>query len=118
MRKAIKFTPRAREDIRKIWRYTLDQWNEEQADSYIRALNDKIQQLSTHPKLGKVRRDIAKGYYCSPSQSHLIFYRITDTAISSDGLTTPTLDRARGFRWVGCRDMRGFGIQRRDHRLS
>lgn len=57
MRKAIKFTPRAREDIRKIWRYTLDQWSEDQADSYIRALNDKIQQLSAHPKLGKARRN-------------------------------------------------------------
>ena len=98
MRKAIKFTPRARDDIRKIWRYTLDQWNEEQADSYIRALNDKIQQLSAHPKLGKARRDIAKGYYCSPSQSHLIFYRITDTAIEIIGVPHQQMDIVRYFK--------------------
>ena len=62
MAKAFNLAPRAREDLRAIWRYTAEIWNETQADAYVTKL---------HERFGKHRPDTGEGYYCFPEAQEL-----------------------------------------------
>ncbi|MCB1965037.1 MAG: type II toxin-antitoxin system RelE/ParE family toxin, partial [Candidatus Accumulibacter sp.] len=44
--------PRARRDLKEIWRYTVQQWGEAQADQYLYDLDREIQGLLKFPELG------------------------------------------------------------------
>ncbi|HED18170.1 MAG TPA: type II toxin-antitoxin system RelE/ParE family toxin [Gammaproteobacteria bacterium] len=48
----IVIRPRARSDIKKIWRYTYDNWGEKQADVYTDALGQAIEEMTENPELG------------------------------------------------------------------
>ncbi|USE35870.1 type II toxin-antitoxin system RelE/ParE family toxin [Endozoicomonas sp. SCSIO W0465] len=69
---------RAREDLESIWLYTLNHWDVEQADQYIRMVVDRFEWLTENPKAGKLRKDIQPGCYSIPIGSHLIFYQLID----------------------------------------
>ena len=45
-----KLTPQAKKDLHGIWRYTRREWNEKQADIYLKQLNDRFEWLSDRPK--------------------------------------------------------------------
>ncbi len=52
-------TRKAEEDIREIWDYTAEEWDEEQAENYLSGLEDKITQASESPEtIGRDRTDI------------------------------------------------------------
>ena len=70
MAKAFNLTPRAREDLRAIWRYTAEIWNETQADAYVTKLYERFGWLAKRPRIGKHRPDICEGYYCFPYLIH------------------------------------------------
>ena len=76
MPELFNITPRAKEDLRKIWNYSVETWNEEQANLYVRKLYDRFSWLAARPQLGKHRQDIAQGYYCFSQGRHLVFYLI------------------------------------------
>ena len=51
-------TRKAEEDIREIWNYTAEEWDEEQAENYLSGLEDKIIQASEAPEtIARVRDD-------------------------------------------------------------
>ena len=74
-------SPRARLDIEEIWDYTADRWNTEQADRYIRNLQEAMMGLAAKPDKGRACDDIRPGYRKHVVGSHFIFYRATDTGI-------------------------------------
>jgi toxin ParE1/3/4 len=67
--------PRARRDLIDIWLYTAEQWDEEQADRYLRHLDDAIRQLAENPFLGSDCSHVRKGHRRVPAGRHRIFYR-------------------------------------------
>jgi len=69
-----RITPRARDDLLNIGRYTLDIWGRQQRDIYLRNLDAQFQWLAENPLLGSPRPEIHAGYYCFPQGSHLVFY--------------------------------------------
>lgn len=85
-------TPRAKEDLRGIWRYTISVWGEEQADLYITNLYKRFEWLSQQPRTGKHRTDICEGYYCFPQGSHLVFYLIREKQIDIIGIVHKEMD--------------------------
>lgn len=48
----ILIQPKAREDIKNIWLYTLDAWGEKQADNYTAELGLKIESLVDNIEIG------------------------------------------------------------------
>lgn len=92
-----RLTPRAKADLRSIWRYTVDEWNEAQAERYILALDQRFSWLASRPKAGKHRIDIEEGYYCFPQGKHLIFYLIRDGGIDIIGIPHKAMDVLRYF---------------------
>jgi toxin ParE1/3/4 len=57
MREIVK-RPRAREDLKAVWRYSLTEWGESQADKYLAEVEAGIARLKEHPELGRAREDL------------------------------------------------------------
>jgi len=67
--------PRARRDLKEIWRYTVQQWGAAQADQYLYDLDQEIQGLLQFPELGAPLNHIRAGYRRLQVKRHLVFYR-------------------------------------------
>lgn len=90
-------TPRAKEDLRGIWNYTVEVWNLAQADRYITQIYECFSWLAAHPNMGKHRADIREGYHCFPQNAHLIFYLIRDGSIDIIGVLHKEMDVLKYF---------------------
>lgn len=78
----ILHTPRAREDLIDIWRYTFDEWGERQADKYLDEIESKILQLQENPELGRARNDVRADYRSLTANRHTVFYKIGSDVIT------------------------------------
>ena len=67
--------PKARADLKHIWRYSVGQWGASQADRYIRDLEREIQGLAHFPELGVSYEHVRAGYRALHIKRHLVFYR-------------------------------------------
>jgi len=77
----IVIRPRARSDIKKIWRYTYDNWGEKQADVYTDALGQAIEEMIENPEMGNSIEHIRKGYRLYHFKHHFVIYRLSSTAL-------------------------------------
>lgn len=75
---AYKITPKAHEDLAGIWRYTLDQWGERQADTYLDDLDAAFVMLATMPEMCRERPELGAAVRLYPHAHHLIVYQIRD----------------------------------------
>jgi toxin ParE1/3/4 len=87
-----RVTPRARDDLKKIGRYTERQWGKHQRSTYLKALEKRFSWLAENPKLGKHRSDVAEGYYSFPQGEHVIFYLISEKDIVIIGIPHKEMD--------------------------
>jgi toxin ParE1/3/4 len=71
----IRITPRARQDLKAIWTYSLRRWGEPQADLYLRQLDAGIRSLIDFQNIGESCEHIRAGYRKLQVNRHLIFYR-------------------------------------------
>ena len=92
-----RITPRARDDLKNIGRYTLKIWGKKQRDIYLRSLDKRFQWLAEHPKAGKHRPDIRESYHCFPQGSHLVFYILRDGGIDIIGIPHQDMDTLNYF---------------------
>lgn len=70
-----RLRPKAISDLDGIWAYTVETWGEEQAERYIRMLNDTFCELATNPSSGRSCDEIRQGYRKSRTGRHVIFYK-------------------------------------------
>jgi toxin ParE1/3/4 len=68
-------TNKAVEDLSQIWKYTLDEWSEKQADSYYKMLMDSCRNIAENPKIGKNYEVIREDLFGLKANRHIIFYR-------------------------------------------
>ena len=80
MRKIIK-RPRARTDIKDIWRYTFDEWGEIQANSYLKSMEECLIGLAQSPKHGSAVVHQQAGLRQYRYKKHLIIYLHTETTL-------------------------------------
>jgi len=73
--KTFELTREAKEDLRKIARFTEKRWGRDQRFLYIKQFDDVFHLLAKTPTVGKKCDFIKKGYRKFPQSSHLIFYR-------------------------------------------
>jgi toxin ParE1/3/4 len=72
---------RARSDLKRIWSYSFETWNEEQATKYLRGLNAKITILKRNPNLGRPRDGLRPGYRSLAVGRHVVYYTIGESVI-------------------------------------
>jgi toxin ParE1/3/4 len=53
---------RARADLEEIWDYTAERWGMDQAEIYVRLLQDAIETVADDPRKGRPCDDIRAGY--------------------------------------------------------
>lgn len=85
-------SPRAKQDIADIQKYTNEKWGNEQAKQYITLLRNKIRMLAKNPDLGKNRDDVKEGYRSFPEGQHIIFYRQVKDKIEILGIPHQSMD--------------------------
>jgi len=74
-------SPRAEQDMREIWHYSVETWSERQAQTYSDALFDIMEDLAKAPERGQSAQDIAEGLRRQRCQSHVIFYRLVSDGV-------------------------------------
>jgi toxin ParE1/3/4 len=70
---AIVLTPRANADLGEIWMFVAAD-NPAQADDFIDLIDEKFQNLSRQPGLGRRREELAAGLRSFPVGRYVIFY--------------------------------------------
>jgi toxin ParE1/3/4 len=78
---AIRLSPLAQADLDGILTYTVAQWDEAEAQSYLMWLDATMKLLAENPRIGSAIDDIRKGYFKFPATSHLLIYRLMPDAI-------------------------------------
>lgn len=71
---ACEISRRAQSDLREIADYSIEQWNEEQAERYIDELEECFLLLALQPNLGRVSPAIREGLRRHEHGRHVIFY--------------------------------------------
>jgi toxin ParE1/3/4 len=87
-----KITPRARDDLINIGRYTERQWGKSQRNAYLHDFEERFRWLAENPRLGKHRSDVTEGYYSYPQGQHVIFYLIGQGGIEVIGIPHKEMD--------------------------
>ncbi len=87
-----RITPRARDDLKNIGRYTEQSWGKTQRNRYLKSIDARFHWLAENPQLGKQRADICEGYYSFPEGQHVIFYLVGGNAIDIIGIPYKEMD--------------------------
>lgn len=95
--KKVKVTPRAREDLKNIGRYTELTWGKTERNRYLRDIEARFRWLSENPQLGKHRTDICEGYFSFPEGQHVVFYLIGSNSIDIIGIPHKEMDTISYF---------------------
>ncbi len=87
-----RITPRARDDLENIGRYTLQQWGKNQRNIYLKQLEIRFKWLLENTLLGKHRTDIQEVFYSFPQGEHVVFYLIHNEGIDIIGVPHKEMD--------------------------
>ena len=77
----VKFSRRARADLRGIWSYTIEHWGKGQAEAYLALIEGAVDAIVDNPELGRPCNEVRQGYRKHLVGSHVLFYRIEGKAI-------------------------------------
>lgn len=72
----LRLSNRARADLDGIWEYTVRRWDVDQAEAYLRVVNQAMALLRENPRLGRDVSDVKPGYFKFPVSSHVIYYKL------------------------------------------
>jgi toxin ParE1/3/4 len=74
-------SPQAEQDLADILQYTLETWGEAQLVAYRAVLEKAIQAIVDNPQIAPLRPDISPAHRTLLAGSHVVVYRLTDSAI-------------------------------------
>lgn len=92
-----RITPRAREDLKNIGRYSERMWGKNQRNIYLKNIENRFKWLAENPLLGKHRIDLCATYYSYPEGRHVVFYLINSNSIDIIGIPHKEMDTIRYF---------------------
>lgn len=72
--KAYKLTPKAEQDLEKIFDYGLNTWGEERATLFLQSLYSRFQWLGENPEIANKRPEIHQDVRGWVHKEYLIFY--------------------------------------------
>ncbi|HEY0924656.1 type II toxin-antitoxin system RelE/ParE family toxin [Rheinheimera pacifica] len=90
--KNYRITPRARDDLINIARYTETTWGKKQRNIYLKDIEKRFEWLAENSLLGKHRIDIHQGYYSFPQGQHVIFYLSGNNVVDIIGVLHKEMD--------------------------
>ena len=79
--KQLTVSPKARQDITDILRYTAERWGESQLLTYRNKIHTALHAIHNNPQLGQQRDELTPAHYSYFVGSHIIVYRINENSI-------------------------------------
>ena len=95
MTQSIKLRPKARQDLRKIYKDGVKGWGVLRAEHYIKNLDRIFLKLANHQLPLKSAGNIKEGLLSYPAVSHMIFFRKTATGIEITRILHKRMDYKR-----------------------
>lgn len=92
-----RITPRARDDLKNIGRYTQQQWGKTQRNAYLKDLEQRFRWIAENPQPGTHRSEVTEGYHSFPQGEHVIFYLIGHDGIIVIGIAHKAMDSLSYF---------------------
>jgi toxin ParE1/3/4 len=77
----VVWAPRAREDLRDIWRHYAQVASPEIADQVLKEIANVSGRLADHALMWRARDEVAPGLRSVLSHPYLIFYRVADDSV-------------------------------------
>jgi toxin ParE1/3/4 len=71
-----RLTPAAQADLDAIWDYTAERWSVEQANKYIRSIENACKQLAEGTRVAEAIDEVRPGFHQSAIASHILFFRL------------------------------------------
>lgn len=72
---------RARADLDEIFAFSLENWDYEQAASYVRRLTTRISELAVTPAVGRAYDSQDRSYLRTRVGRHYLYYRVDGGAV-------------------------------------
>jgi toxin ParE1/3/4 len=72
---AYRLSPAAVADLDDIWEFTVQQWSREQAERYVRQVEERLVGIAGGHVPVRSAADIRPGYYKCSVGSHMIYFR-------------------------------------------
>ncbi len=69
-------SPAAQADLDGIWDYTCDRWGTDQAEAYVREIQQAIERVVGNPLIGRPCDEVRDGYRRHAVGSHPLYYRV------------------------------------------
>jgi toxin ParE1/3/4 len=80
-KRLLLWSPDADHDLFLIWRAGADTWSPDVADKHLREIKLACDRLLRDPKLGRARDELSAGIRSTLVDPHVVFYRVTTSAI-------------------------------------
>ena len=90
-----RFSRDARQDVKKIADYSLENFGRARASRYRDSLFEAIEKLAQYPQIGSDFSHIRMNYRRLPHESHVIYYQITPGGIFVQRILHAAQDPAR-----------------------
>ncbi len=90
-----RLAPAAQRDLSSIWDFTLERWDEIQAETYISEIRAAIERIAGDPQRGRNCDEIREGYRRYGIGSHLIFYIVRTDSVDVIRILHQRMDPAR-----------------------
>lgn len=76
-----RLTPKAREDLKEIGRYTSATWGKKQRTAYLKMLDRQFQKIAATPERGQARDEITDNLKSDKQGRHVIFYQVKEQVV-------------------------------------
>jgi toxin ParE1/3/4 len=96
--RALVISERAEADLRAIWRWSYEQFGEDQADRYLDQLDDGLREAGAEPGAGRQRDAVRQGYWSRVVRSHIVFNTFNDEEVLIQRVLHGSMDHPRHFR--------------------
>lgn len=76
-----RLTPAAQRDLSSIWDYTVERWDERQAETYVLEIKGAIERIAEQPDRGRGVDEIRLGYRRYAIGSHVVFFTVHEEGV-------------------------------------
>lgn len=77
----VQLRPRAEDDLRDIWTYTVQAWSETQAANYLSGLDAALRLLAEFPEMARLRMEFTPPIRLHPYREHLVVFVATQDTL-------------------------------------
>lgn len=77
----LRLSREAENDLVEIAAFTQERWGDEQAEAYLRQLDQRLKLLCKRPESGRENSAIKRGYWRALEGRHVVYYRFSDKTL-------------------------------------